>query len=132
MNLNPFSLAMISHMAWVAVLYALMTVLRAPKIWNVDTPSGTIGNRRDLEPRLSANLSNQFEWPIFFYVACVLILVGGHASDPVQVILAWVFVGGRLLHSFVQILTTNIRLRGIVLAVNFIAVLGMWARIFFQ
>lgn len=41
--------------------------------------------------------------------------------------LAWVFVGGRLLHSYVQITTINIRLRGVVFTVNFVAVLGLWA-----
>ena len=41
-------------------------------------------------------------------------------------VLAWIFVGGRLLHSAAQILTTNIRLRGLVFMVNFVAVLGLW------
>jgi hypothetical protein len=31
-----------------------------------------------------------------------------------------------VLHSAVQILTSNIRLRGLVFMVNFIAVLGLW------
>jgi len=50
--------------------------------------------------------------------------VGGLA-----LLFAWIFVGGRLLHSFVQILTTNIRLRGLVFTVNFLAVLVLWAMI---
>ena len=36
-------------------------------------------------------------------------------------------VGGRLLHSAVQIPMTNIRLRGLVFMINFLAVLGLWA-----
>ena len=47
-------------------------------------------------------------------------------------VLAWIFVGGRLLHSAVQILTTNIRLRGLVFMVNFLAVLGLWAIVLAQ
>jgi len=44
----------------------------------------------------------------------------------VQTALAWVFVAGRVAHSLGQILTTNVRLRGLVFTVNFVAVLRMW------
>jgi len=47
-----------------------------------------------------------------------------------QIYLAWVFVIGRVLHSIVQIFTDNIRLRGMVFTINFIAVLAMWTLIF--
>ncbi|WP_082606917.1 MULTISPECIES: MAPEG family protein [unclassified Acidovorax] len=43
-----------------------------------------------------------------------------------QTALAWVFVAGRVAHSLGQILTTNVRLRGLVFTVNFVAVLRMW------
>ena len=79
----------------------------------------------DIEPRISANLSNQFEWPLFFHVACLLLLYVAPGSGAVA--LAWVFVGGRVLHSGVQILTRNVRLRGVVFTINFLAVLGLWA-----
>jgi hypothetical protein len=42
------------------------------------------------------------------------------------VVLAWIFVLGRILHSAVQIFITNVRLRGAVFTVNFLAVLGLW------
>ena len=48
-------------------------------------------------------------------------------TGTIAVALAWVFVGGRLLHSGVQVLTTNVRLRGLVFTVNFLAVLGLWS-----
>ena len=47
-------------------------------------------------------------------------------TRPAAVALAWLFIAGRLLHSAVQILTTNVRLRGLVFTVNFLAVLGLW------
>ena len=79
-----------------------------------------------LEPRISANLRNQFEWPLLFYVACLLLIQFGVVSHA-AVVLAWIFIGGRLLHSAAQILTGNVRLRGLVFMVNFLAVLGLWA-----
>ena len=118
-------LPMAAHVALAALLYVLLTVARAPKIWGVGQRADGSNPWAVVEPRISANLSNQFEWPLLFHVACLLLLQIG-AGSPVAVMLAWLFVGGRLLHSSVQILTTNIRLRGLVFMINFLAVLGLW------
>ena len=124
MNTNLLLYPMLAHVLWVAFLYVLLTLVRAPAVW------GFIQSKKEswavLEPRISANLSNQFEWPLFFYIVCVLLVSQGSVVDSVQVWLAWVFVAGRLFHSFVQILTNNIRLRGLVFTINFLAVLTMW------
>lgn len=126
MVLFPLLYVMFFHVCWVFFLYVLLTIVRAPSIWGVDTKSGAIAAQRVLEPRISANLSNQFEWPLLFYSCCILIIISGNAADKVQLALGWVFVAGRVAHSFVQILTTNIRLRGAIFTINFLAVFGMW------
>lgn len=113
------------HVAFTTLLYALLTLARAPKIWGVGQRADGSNPWATIEPRISANLSNQFEFPVFFYVACVL-LMQGQAESAVAMVLAWVFILGRLAHSYVQILTSNIRLRGLVFTVNFLAVLGLW------
>ena len=121
----PILIPMFVHVIWVAILYAALTLFRAPNVWglgkNLDA-SGSFGN---LERKVSANLSNQFEWPILFYVICLLIISTG-ANHFLFIWLAWLFVVGRFLHTFVQVFTGNIRLRGIVFTINFIAVLAMW------
>jgi hypothetical protein len=118
-------LPMAAHVVLAALLYALLTVARAPAVWGIGRrPDGT-NPWAAFEPRISANLSNQFEWPLFFHVGCLLLLHLGPSSTAVA--LAWVFVAGRMLHSVVQVLTRNVRLRGIVFTVNFLAVLGLWA-----
>ena len=122
---NPLIVPMAAHVAWAAFLYVLLTIARAPAVWGIGRrPDG--GNPwAKLEPRISANLSNQFEWPLFFHVACVLLIVGNDGGGLARS-LAWIFVAGRVLHSLVQIPTGNVRLRGVVFTVNFLAVLGMW------
>ena len=124
MNPDLLLYPMFAHVLWVAFLYVLLTLVRAPAVW------GFIQSKKEswaeVEPRISANLSNQFEWPLLFYVVCVLLVSQGSVVEPAQVWLAWVFVAGRLFHSFVQILTNNIRLRGLVFTINFLAVLTMW------
>ena len=123
--LNSLVLPMAMHVLLAALLYSLLTVARAPKIWGVGQRADGSNPWAAVEPRISANLSNQFEWPLFFYAACLLLQQLG-AVTQATVALAWVFLAGRVIHSLVQIGTTNIRLRGLVFTINFLAVIGMW------
>ena len=115
---------MLAHVLWVAFLYVLLTLVRAPAVW------GFIQSKKEswaeVEPRISANLSNQFEWPLFFYAICLLLMVEGELFAPILLGLAWIFVAGRIAHSLVQIMTKNVRLRGLVFTINFLSVLAMW------
>ena len=118
-------LPMTSHFLLSALLYVLLTVARAPKIWGIGKRADGSNPWAAFEPRISANLSNQFEWPLFFHVACLLFIVSGSSNSAV-IAFSWIFVAGRIVHSLVQILTTNVRLRGLVFTINFMAVMGMW------
>jgi hypothetical protein len=122
---TPLIYPMAAHVSLTALLYVALTVARAPSIWGVGRRPDGSNPWASVEPRISANLSNQFEWPLFFHVVCLLQLEQQTASD-LQLWLAWVFVAGRLLHTCVQVFTTNVRLRGAVFTVNFVAVLAMW------
>jgi hypothetical protein len=122
---HPLIPPMLAHVALAAVLYVALTVARAPAIWGIGRAADGSNPWAKFEPRLSANLSNQFEWPLLFYAACLVLMPNG--TDAAAVVLAWVFVAGRALHSVVQVFTGNVRLRGLVFTVNFLAVLGLWA-----
>ena len=117
-------LPMTAHVALTALLYVLLTVARAPAIWGIGRRADGRNPWATVEPRISANLSNQFEWPLFFHLACLALMLMGTGTAAVA--LAWLFVAGRLLHTGVQVLTANVRLRGLVFTVNFLAVLGLW------
>jgi hypothetical protein len=117
-------LPMAAHVALAGFLYVLLTVARAPAVWGIGRRPDGANPWATVEPRISANLSNQFEWPLFFHTACLLLLL--LQATSLALALAWIFVAGRVLHSAVQILTRNVRLRGIVFTVNFLAVLGLW------
>ncbi len=122
---------MLAHVLLVFALYGLLTVARAPSVWGIGALKDGSNPWKTIEPRISANLSNQFEWPLFFYVVSLIAIVQGMAGSAILVWLSWLFVGGRIFHSGVQILTTNIRLRGLVFTINFLAVLGMWVCVAF-
>jgi hypothetical protein len=121
---NPLIYPMAAHVGLTALLYVLLTVARAPSIWGLGRRPDSSNPWANVEPRISANLSNQFEWPLFFYVACLLLLE--QPVERIQLWLAWMFIAGRFMHTYVQVFTANVRLRGVVFTVNFVAVLAMW------
>lgn len=123
---NALFLPVFFQIFWVTMLYVLLTVFRAPKIWGIGARADGTNPFAKLEPRVSANLTNQFEWPVLFYAICLLLISRPEFFKPIYLWLAWFFVFGRVLHSGVQIFTTNIRLRGLIFTINFSAVLCMW------
>lgn len=122
---HPLIFPMAAHVALAMLLYVVLTVARAPDIWGIGQRPDGSNPWKTVEPDISANLSNQFEWSLFFYAACLL-LIQSAAESTTAVLLAWLFVLGRLAHSYVQIMSRNIRLRGLVFAINFAATLGLW------
>ena len=117
-------LPMAAHVAFAAFLYVLLTIARAPAVWGIGRRLDGSNPWANVEPRISANLSNQFEWPLFFHAACLILMQ--FPPQPWALALAWVFVAGRVLHGAIQILTRNVRLRGAVFTINFLAALGLW------
>ena len=71
--------------------------------------------------RITRNLANQFELPVIFYAAVVL-LIATNKVTTFDIVAAWVFVAGRVVHTLVQTLTDNVPLRGQVFLINFAGV----------
>ena len=69
--------------------------------------------------RTTRNLGNQFELPAIFYAVVVLLIVLKQTL-LIDVLAAWAFVAGRVVHTGVQTLTSNVRLRGMVFMINFL------------
>jgi hypothetical protein len=71
--------------------------------------------------RITRNLANQFELPLIFHALVVLLVALGRVTT-IDLIAAWVFVAGRVIHTLVQTLTDNVPLRGQVFLINFAGV----------
>jgi hypothetical protein len=122
---------MLAHIGWVFMLYAWLTYarMRAVKRGEIDYSCFVLGRDEPLEvARITRNLSNQFELPLIFYALVVLLAALGKVT-VVDVIAAWVFVAGRVLHTLVQTLTDNVPLRGQVFTINFLAVAALAAHV---
>lgn len=117
----------LAHMALTLCLYAWLTVARARAVKSRQVPWNAYefaGHEPPKVARITRNLANQFELPLFFYISVLALLQRG-AVTQWDVILAWVFVLGRVLHTLVQTLTDNVPLRGWVFMLNSLAVTGL-------
>lgn len=121
---------MLAHIAWVVLLYAWLTLARMQAVRRGEVVHGDFA--RGEEPhhvaRITRNLANQFELPAIFYAAVVL-LIATNRVTAIDVIAAWVFVVGRVIHTLVQTLTDNVPLRGRVFMINFLAVMVLLAHV---
>lgn len=115
---------MLAQIGWTFLLYAWLTVARtrAVKSGKTDYSCFVLGREEPLEvARITRNLTNQFELPVIFYALGVLLVALGRVTW-FDVIVAWVFVAGRVVHTLVQTLTDNVVLRGRVFVIGFVAV----------
>jgi hypothetical protein len=71
------------------------------------------------------NLRNLFEMPALYFALVPLLLVT-HQAGHVQVVLAWIFVVLRALHSFIHIVPKKVRPRFIVYLASCITLSAMW------
>jgi hypothetical protein len=115
---------MLAQMLWTFLLYAWLTLARTAAVrrGEVDYSCFELGRE---EPRaiarITRNLGNQFELPVVFYGA-VILLVALDRVATIDLVAAWIFVAGRVIHTLVQTLTDNVALRGRVFMINFLAV----------
>lgn len=71
------------------------------------------------------NFTNLFEMPVLFYVAVLTAFATGLRDTPL-VILFWVFVGFRCLHSLIHLTSNKVMQRFQVYAVSSLALWGAW------
>lgn len=120
------------HFGLVVGLYAALTWARLVAVRRGQAAKDDFA-RADGDPPLSAriqrNLANQFEAPVFVWIAALLLILT--ASVTVwDVAAAWVFLAGRLIHSAVQCCSDNVALRGQVFTINFLGLLWLMAHAF--
>ena len=121
----------LADVGWVFLLYAWLTYARTVAVKRGEVDYSSFEFNRE-EPaavaRIRLNLANQFELPVIFYALVVLLIALGKVT-VVDVVAAWVFVAGRVIHTLVQTLTDNVPLRGQVFMINALAVVALMAHV---
>ena len=119
---------MIAHVALVVILYALLATRRSAAVKAGRAKVSQFReNLNEPQDSLFAKncLSNQFELPVLFHVACLALHVTG--GDGVwAVALAWLFALSRYAHAAVHVTTNRIRHRQPAFILGFVAVIALW------
>jgi len=118
---------LVAHAFLVFCLYALLVVRRAAVVRAGKVER--IAFRENLaEPEesrvVNRAIANQFELPVLFYAACVLLYIA-EADNLVAVVLAWIFVVARYVQAAMQ-LTGNLSLRRLFFMLGFVSLFLMW------
>lgn len=122
---------MLVQIALTLSLYVWLTVVRVAAVKRGEVEFSVFALGRDEPPeiaRITRNLANQFELPVIFYATVVLLASTGQTM-VVDVMAGWLFVAGRFAHTLVQTLTDDVRLRGRVFTINFLALLVLVAHV---
>ncbi|UDF04165.1 MAPEG family protein [Asticcacaulis sp. AND118] len=126
-----FLLPFLGHFALVAGLYVWLTWERQTALRKGEIKASAFVNANadpERSKRVARNLSNQFELPVFALFAAAIIYQSGRIEE-IDIAAAWLFLVGRLIHTVVQTLTTDVPLRGMVFMINFIAVVVLMGRV---
>lgn len=80
---------------------------------------------------LADHFQNLFEVPVLFYLLVVLLLVLAKV-DMAYVLMAWLFVAGRLVHTVIHCSYNNVRHRFVAFLLSSLVLMGMWGRLLVQ
>lgn len=129
----PILAPVIALVLWTMVIWLWMYVTRIPAMQNADIPQDRMTGMTPgyLDEILPANIqwkahnyNHLLEQPTVFYaVALTLALIG--AGDGTNLILAWTYVGIRIVHSLVQVTINKVMLRFLLFLVASIALIWL-------
>ncbi len=123
---------MIAHAFLVFWLYGLLAY-RRKKFTFVDGDAvrrfRDAGEEAPESKLVNRNIANQFELPMLFHAACLLLYITD-ADNIVTVVLGWIFVLSRVFHSYIHVTSNRLRYRGPAFIAGFVALVLMWGWLF--
>ena len=128
---SPILAPVVALVAWSMVMWAWMYATRLPAIFRARmkldpyAPRGEQMNQLPAEVRWKAdNYNHLMEQPTLFYAIALALAVLGEGAG-VNLVLAWVYVGLRGVHSLVQALVNRIELRFLLFVLSSLALIGL-------
>ena len=133
MSYSPILAPVVALIAWTLVIMTWMAATRLPAMRKagIDVSKLVGGRGANLEGVLpdqvqwkSHNYTHLLEQPTLFYaIALTLALMG--MNQPINIYLAWGYVGFRVLHSLIQCTSNIVRFRFPLFALASLCLLGL-------
>lgn len=120
-------------MIWTMVMWAWMYATRIPAMQKaqvdvdrlVSDPDASLDRQLPAQVQWKAhNYNHLHEQPTVFYaVAIVLAIVG--AGDGLNALLAWIYVGLRVIHSIVQVTANKVMVRFVLFSLSSVVLIAL-------
>ncbi|MEM8919619.1 MAG: MAPEG family protein [Pseudomonadota bacterium] len=133
MDNSPVLQPLVALLAWTMIMWLWMYVTRLPAMSkakvDVDNLTGGTGGSLDevLPPEIqwkAHNYNHLLAEPTLFYAVCIVLALVGQ-GDGLNLILAWAYVGLRILHSLVQATVNRVKYRFLVFALSSLCLIAM-------
>ena len=128
MNQTTVFWPVLAHVLLIYIVYCVLGRRRYGAIRSGEAKPGQF-KVRSTEPASSltvaANLTNQFELPVLFYVLCLTL----HLTNGVNYLtlaLMWIFVASRYFHAWIHLTSNNLLLRSRSFFVSAVILLLGW------
>lgn len=117
--------------AWTLVIFVWMMSTRLPYLMKNNISAQELQNASDVavklpgkERRVSDNYNHLHEQPTLFYALAIALALAGTAGTS-QILLAWVYVASRVIHSIIQCTYNSVLHRFLLFFVGSAALVGM-------
>ena len=120
-----FAMILVTFVVGIHLFRLRLAAVRSGK---VSLGSFRLNNAADIPSDMlqaARNYSNLFEIPLLFYAAGIL-TIALRLDSPTLVLLGWIFVGTRILHSWIHLTTNNVIQRMQMFMAGNACVLLMW------
>lgn len=116
---SPILQPLVILLAWTMVIWAWMYITRIPAMGKakIDIANLKGGTGKDLDAILppsvqwkAHNYNHLLDEPMIFYAVCLVLAMIGH-GEGMNLTVAWVYVGLRIVHSLVQVTINRVAIR---------------------
>jgi hypothetical protein len=123
----------IALILWTMIIWLWMYVTRLPAMSKakIDVANLTGGKGTDLDNILpektqwkSHNYNHLLGEPTLFYVVCIVLALIGNGSG-LNLIIAWIYVGLRVLHSLIQVTVNKVKYRFLVFVLSSFCIIAL-------
>jgi hypothetical protein len=120
-------------LAWTMVMWLWMYVTRIPAMQKakIDVANLTGGTGQDLDAVLpkdvqwkAHNYNHLLAEPTLFYAVCMVLAIIGH-GEGVNLVVAWIYVALRIVHSLVQATVNRVAVRFLLFASSSICLMAL-------
>ena len=123
--LAGFAQVALTFIVWFVLFYRRVSELKRRKINPQKIATSTQSAAVMEDVRASDNFKHLFEMPVLFYFLCAL-AVATHMTSFAMSVLAWLYVGLRYLHSYIQCGKNQVMPRFYVFVASSVTLFALW------